>query len=439
MIKPIGQPTLGMRTANQAAGGAVTNPGVQAIDPAKPGTNPQYAVGNAVTINRAASKPAPSGPRPPIFGGGPSPGNNPDGVPMTPGGAASGTYAGSGGGYQGAINGIDPVKVNISPDILNSFQAYRDAAYGEAQRNLDPQWKQAQADFEQQMVGRGFSPGTEAYQAAYDNFMRGKNDAYSSARNQAFGQGLQAQGQAFGQGLSQSQLANELQKARWSLEGQMAQANATNSMAAEASRNNAAQLDWDKQRFQQTFGAGQDQQDFENLMRLFGAGQSTTQYNNSLLNQDQSRLMPLMSLIPGANGAPNIDVLSPYNNQYNAQVNQAQANQQQQNANNQNYAAIAAALASYFCDENAKDSLGAADEEACLRALNAVRFDRWKYKGDEETHLGTYAQDFNRELGLEEKPVIRQIDFMGALLGSVRALMARNEELQRRVEALENG
>jgi methylphosphotriester-DNA--protein-cysteine methyltransferase len=45
--------------------------------------------------------------------------------------------------------------------------------------------QQREADFRQRMVNQGLQEGTEAYDKAFANFSRERNDAYGSARNQA--------------------------------------------------------------------------------------------------------------------------------------------------------------------------------------------------------------------------------------------------------------
>ena len=54
------------------------------------------------------------------------------------------------------------------------------------------------------MVNQGIQEGTAAFDTAYANFERSRNDAYSSARNQALAQALGAQNQFFGQNLANS-------------------------------------------------------------------------------------------------------------------------------------------------------------------------------------------------------------------------------------------
>jgi hypothetical protein len=67
-----------------------------------------------------------------------------------------------------------------------------------------------EAAFRQRMVGQGIQEGSEAYDRAFANFSRERNDAYSSARNQALAQALGAQNQFFGQSATNAQMANQM-------------------------------------------------------------------------------------------------------------------------------------------------------------------------------------------------------------------------------------
>ena len=64
------------------------------------------------------------------------------------------------------------------------YDSFSDTAYSNATRTLDPYFDRMQKDFEQKAVNRGLSPGTEAYNTAFDQAMRQENDAYNQA---AFG------------------------------------------------------------------------------------------------------------------------------------------------------------------------------------------------------------------------------------------------------------
>jgi|ERR1700742_1750223 len=68
-----------------------------------------------------------------------------------------------------------------------------DAAYAQAKSRLDPAWAQQGEQLQSQLAAQGLDPGTDAANNAQGNFARAKNDAYSSAQNNAWQQGLAGQ------------------------------------------------------------------------------------------------------------------------------------------------------------------------------------------------------------------------------------------------------
>lgn len=269
--------------------------------------------------------------------------------------------------------GADPTHVQTNGNPFATVQPFIDNAYEQSTRQLDPQFQQQQARFDQDMVNKGIAPGSDAYNAAKTQFDQTKNDAYSQARAQAQQQGLGAQAQSFGQGLSQSTLANQLANsligANTSYANQQLGGNASlmnallggNSGIAQAMIGGNASMFNSQNSAGAQMGAAQlshdlgmanlnqqgQQMDFGNLLSLLNMGQGVGQYNNSLLGQDQNRQQGLYSGLPGGNNS-NIDVQSPYNNQYTGQMNGWNYRNQQANAQNQNYAQYAAMLASLF-------------------------------------------------------------------------------------------
>jgi phage gpG-like protein len=287
------------------------------------------------------------------------------------GGAPNTNFLNMGNWTQG---GADPGHVTPT-DPQSGFQPFIDNAYSQATRQLDPQWQQQQAAFDQQMVNKGLAPGSAAYEQAKTAFDQSKGDAYAQARAQAQQQGLAAQGQAFGQGLQSSQLSSALAQAligaNSQYAGQQLGGNAQMMQALLGGNSNIAQqlIGADASRFNATTNAGASnyaaglshdlgmanlnqngqQMDFGNLMQLLNLGQGTTQYNNQLTQQDQQRQQSMWNYMPNGNaGNGNIDVQSPYNNQYNGQMNGWNYQNQQANAQNQNYAQWASILASMY-------------------------------------------------------------------------------------------
>jgi hypothetical protein len=329
----------------------------------------------------------------------------------------------------GPQDGVSPFNATSGATGVGDFQRFADAAYERQAGRLTPQFEAQERSFEQDMVNRGIAPGTPAYDNARANFENARNDAFEGARTQADQLGAALQNQSFQQGATNSGLLNQL------LLGQM---------GADASRFGATTSANASMRNAQTQAASQaerlryDQQMGDNqfLMQLLGFGQGATGFNNGVIgqnnganNQWMGNNAGLLGLFQGGGTPNNIDVTGPYNNQYNAQSNQAWANQQQSNANQQ---AAAQWFAALYCDRNAKDEIAPASPESALEAISAIPIAIWSYKADPEKvpHIGTYAQDFNKALGLPPALSISPIDLFGALIGSVQALSARVKELE---------
>jgi hypothetical protein len=192
----------------------------------------------------------------------------------------------------GKVNGIDPVKV--TPNSLGDVNPYIDAAYNQATSRLDPQFASAEARFRQDMVNRGIAQGSDAYNNAWDDFSRSKNDAYGSAMNAAMGQGLAAQGQLWGQGVQQTQLAQAMRQ-------------------------------WADQ-----FGLNRDQLDL-NAQNQF-TQQSMDAYKLNQLSEQQKFMMAqaMLGMVPNQSPTP-IDVMGPYQLQQNGAIANNQSNQNSSN------------------------------------------------------------------------------------------------------------
>ena len=81
-------------------------------------------------------------------------------------------------------------------------QRVEDALYGRATSRLDPQFAQERTRMETDLVNRGFTPGTEAYNKALDSYNRAKTDAYDAARQSAVAAGGAEQSRLYNQALS---------------------------------------------------------------------------------------------------------------------------------------------------------------------------------------------------------------------------------------------
>lgn len=80
--------------------------------------------------------------------------------------------------------------------------------------------------------------------------------------------------------------------------------------------------------------------------------------------------------------------------------------------------------ASFMSDEDAKEDKKPA--RGFLDAIRGMPVEQWTYKegeGDEGTHVGTYAQDFQRETGKGDGKSINVIDAIGTLQGGLKELI----------------
>lgn len=82
--------------------------------------------------------------------------------------------------------GLDTSKINAIPtaDTADTAAA-RDALYNQATSRLDPQFDLEQKQLETQLINKGITQGSAAWNNALDQFGRTKNDAYTSAENNA--------------------------------------------------------------------------------------------------------------------------------------------------------------------------------------------------------------------------------------------------------------
>jgi len=325
--------------------------------------------------------------------------------------------------------------ISVDPNILNSLQQYQQAAYANQTSRLDPQWAQQQAAFDQQMQSRGFAPGSQGYNAAYQNFMQGRNDAYSQAYNNSFQTGLNAQNQAFNQSALPVELENQM---RISIANGGAQEAAAGIAANASMQNNAANNATNQLLGLGNLGLGYgaqqmqgNQQDFQNLMAMMGYGTSLGQYNNGLVGNAQQMML---GGVPNSNPYQ-VDVTGAYG--LNQQGNAMNYNAQVQNANGQNQmmgqlgsAALMAMM--MFSSRTLKDDHGPVDKEDILDAMCSIPVHKWNYKNDATPHIGTFAEDFNAALGLPDKLHINVVDAIGALTASVQQLHKRIEQLEKR-------
>lgn len=90
---------------------------------------------------------------------------------------------------------------------------------------------------------------------------------------------------------------------------------------------------------------------------------------------------------------------------------------------------VAGTALMFMSSENVKHDHG--PEANLLDKLKKVRVNRWQYKGDDKTHVGPFAEEFNKQFGTDtDRPdMINVIDALGVTLGAVKEL---NEKVDAR-------
>lgn len=98
----------------------------------------------------------------------------------------------------GALSNLQNTAAANSANGASTIAGDRNAAiasnYAQIASRLDPQWNQRAEQMQSQLVNQGLDPSSQAYQNAMLSFNQGRNDAYSSAINNAIGLGNQTEG-----------------------------------------------------------------------------------------------------------------------------------------------------------------------------------------------------------------------------------------------------
>jgi hypothetical protein len=332
----------------------------------------------------------------------------------------------------GTVNGVDPV--HITPTAMGGYQPFIDSAYQQAASRLDPQFHQAEDQFRQQMVNQGIPEGSQAFNDAYGNFTRAKNDAYDQARASAFSQGLAAQGQGFNQGQAQAALAQAM--AQWNDQRNLQQQGITNQANQFGQTLGQHQYEYgtdfneNQRQFNDQYSLGRDQFDMNSMLGLSAQDQNAFALNQNAAYQNFQMSQALLGMVPAA--APTqIDTYSPYNMQ------QQSINAQNANAASQSnglwgaVGSLGAAAIPLISSRELKSVGEPVNVDNVLSAVRSLPVDRWTYNGDVVVHVGTYAEDFNAALGLDPKPYIHQVDLFGALMASIQSLAEKVEKLEK--------
>jgi hypothetical protein len=126
------------------------------------------------------------------------------------------------GRIQDDVNMKDVPKLIGGEALDRDLQTQRDSLYRQQTAFMDPQWKQDQSDLENKLVQQGVMQNSDAWNRATGDFSRNKEFAYNNARESSitgggaeqsrlFGIGLASNQNAYGQALNNAQFHNQAQ------------------------------------------------------------------------------------------------------------------------------------------------------------------------------------------------------------------------------------
>ena len=273
-----------------------------------------------------------------------------------------------------------PFDLSGLPAAPTGDAAYRqqaqDALYGRATAMLDPRFELEQRNESTRLANQGFAIGSEGYNQAMARFNQNKNNAYSSAMQDAIIGGGNAASQQFG--LESSARQNALQEQL-------------------AARN----------------------QPINELAALLGTSGGVN--------------VPQFSGIPQTQVA-GTDVTGPTYSSYNAaQSNYNQAVNQNNSAMGSLFGLGGRALGAWLGSDPAmKTERKPASMDGVLNKVRDMPIETWKYKGSDQKRIGPMADKFAAAFGGDGHGIDGGNAF-GMTLAAVKALADKVDQLSRRV------
>lgn len=95
-------------------------------------------------------------------------------------------------------------------------------------------------------------------------------------------------------------------------------------------------------------------------------------------------------------------------------------------------------IAGMFSSRQLKREVAPIDAELVADGVLGLPITTWQYNGDDEVHIGPYAEDFRDTFGVGDGITIKYADMFGVLFATVQHLLVKNAELTARVEELED-
>lgn len=90
---------------------------------------------------------------------------------------------------------------------------------------------------------------------------------------------------------------------------------------------------------------------------------------------------------------------------------------------------IALGAAMFFSSRSFKHSMEPVDNQEILDSMMELDVELWKYNGEDETHIGCYAEDFNEHFGEKGAKEIKVVDIVGVLMASIQAQQKQIDRL----------
>ena len=311
-----------------------------------------------------------------------------------------------------------------SPEMgMGAFQQYQDAAYQQAQRNIAPQQQMQQKKFDQQMVNKGLTPGSNAYNLAQAQMQRGQNDQNQAANFGAMQFGQAAQEQAFGQDFKNRSLSqNESQFGR---------------SLGEQGRQFDTGMSQRESEFGRNFGLQEGQANFSNLMGMGDMALKFGNFANQGIMSDANLAQGQLGSAPNS-GVFGIDTQGAYNSGMQGANNVA-------GQNSANYGAFMGAAGNALGAMSMPSALefkimdGVTDQhkrDHIASTILSIPIYDWDYKpqyrekGDRK-RFGCLADDFNAKIindGGEQTIDVQR--YLSALHITLQELFHENKRLE---------
>lgn len=113
------------------------------------------------------------------------------------------------------------------------------------------------------------------------------------------------------------------------------------------------------------------------------------------------------------------------------------------NAGNAGFQALGSlagsALGMYMSSRDYKEDKKPVARGSALDAVEGMPVEKWKYKGDDREHIGTYAEDFARETGMGDGRAISVQDAIGVTMAAIKDLNAKVDRMSGKPKKMSGG